>query len=395
MLATIHSCDLSNNGGEEQPKDEYLVSYELHTSYVNELIKATIGEYVNENPELQTLLDNSTHGVNVYKITYHTPFNGELIKASGLVCLPTGVGPFPTLSYQNGTNTLHSNAPSVNPDNEIYLLLEYVASTGFVVVMPDYLGFGESSEMFHPYLNKELTVSTVLDMHRAVKELYDNHLKISWSNDIYLAGYSQGGWSALHLHKEIEEKYVNEFNLIASACGAGPYDLSFMNDYILSQSTYPQPYFLAYVMNSYRNTGLSTPINEVFSEPYAGKIPSLFDGTKTGNQINQELSTNLSELLTNDYYSGSSKEVFEPLFDMMEENSIDGWRNKTPIMLIHGLEDDFIPWELTSNYHQELLAAGTDSEIINLVPLMGMDHQSAVLPSIVASVNFFIETRDK
>jgi hypothetical protein len=37
--------------------------------------------------------------------------------------------------------------------------------------MPDYLGFGSSDNMFHPYLHKESTVQTVLDMLRAVDEL--------------------------------------------------------------------------------------------------------------------------------------------------------------------------------------------------------------------------------
>ena len=39
-----------------------------------------------------------------------------------------------------------------------YQLVEIIASLGYVVVIADYPGFGESSQIPHPYLIKEPTV---------------------------------------------------------------------------------------------------------------------------------------------------------------------------------------------------------------------------------------------
>ncbi|NQU87518.1 MAG: hypothetical protein HQ541_17330, partial [Mariniphaga sp.] len=77
------------------------------------------------------------------------------------MCIPIGTDAYPLLSFQNGTNTLHANAPSVNPDWELYRFLEAVSSTGFVLAIPDYIGFGSTEEKFHPYLDKESTIQCV------------------------------------------------------------------------------------------------------------------------------------------------------------------------------------------------------------------------------------------
>jgi hypothetical protein len=70
---------------------------------------------------------------------------------------------FPILSYQHGTIFRKNEAPSVNTNNEFML---YLASTGMVVVIADYVGYGSSSTHFHPYMHKEYTVNAVLDMNQ-------------------------------------------------------------------------------------------------------------------------------------------------------------------------------------------------------------------------------------
>ena len=90
------------------------------------------------------LMSKIEYTVQVYKIEYSTKFQGDDVVASGLVCVPQGDGEeeFPVMTYHNGTNTEHSNAPSENPGNILYKSLQFMASTGFIVAIPDYLGFG-------------------------------------------------------------------------------------------------------------------------------------------------------------------------------------------------------------------------------------------------------------
>jgi len=388
------ACDLFNNDDDnEKPQDRFLVSYEMVKSYLPDYINLVFNSVASDNPQINFIQENIKNGVIVYKIKYNTVFKGQLKIASGLVCVPTGGGSYPVLSYQNGTNTLHSEAPSVNPDNDLFLLLEFVASTGFIVVMPDYLGFGETQDMFHPYLHKESTVQVVLDMLRATKELNANYLEIEQNDKLYIAGYSQGGWATMQVQKEIETIHAGEFNLQASACGAGPYDLNYINNYVTQLTTYPMPYFLAYMIDSYTRLGdVTTPITEIFQEPYATKVPTLFDGSKSGEELNAELSSTIEYLFTNDYINNSTTDAkYASVVSTLTKNSVTAWKTTTPTMIIHGMNDDFVPRQVSSNLYQDFLKEGIAIDKVTWLPLPGYGHQTGIVPSGLASIKWFIE----
>lgn len=394
IVLLFSSCDLFNKE-EDKPVDKFLVSYEFVKAYLPELIRAAFDQFDDDYPEIANIKENVKHGVMIYKITYHTAFKGELKTASGLVCVPAGNGTYPLISYQNGTNTLHSNAPSVNPDYELYLLLEFVASTGFVVAIPDYLGFGETDDMFHPYLDRESTVKSVMDMMRATREMVNHYLDVKLNDDLYLAGYSQGGWATMHLQKEIEEKYLMEFNLKASACGAGPYDLKTVNEYITGLSTYPMPYFFGYMFNSYVKLGdVSTPAADVFKAPYAAKITTLYDGTKSGEQINAELATKVADLFTTGYLSGYDTDTkYATIMTTLEKNSVTAWKTRIPTLIIHGMADDFVPTKTSTDIYQDFLAAGVDLDEVEWIGLPGIGHTTGIIPSGAIMMNWFLELR--
>ncbi len=397
LISFLSSCDLFNNDDDTQPQDEYLVSYEFVKSYLPGFIENLLNQFSDDYPDISSVKEKIKYGVMVYKVTYNTTFQGENKQASGLVCIPVGEGPFPVMSYQNGTNTLHSEAPSVKPERDLYLLLEFVTSTGFIVAIPDYLGFGVSDDMFHPYLHKESTVQTVLDLLRAIKELNQNYLDVAMNDRLYLTGYSQGGWATMQVEKAIELEHSDEFNLQAAASGAGPYDLVQMNEYITSQTNYPMPYFIGYMYNGYTKMNLiTTPIGEVFQDPYATRIPTLYDGTKTGDEINAELTTTIADLFTADYlanYTTDSK--YESVMSTLEENSVDAWNTSIPTLIIHGTDDDFVPIEISSSIYQDFLQKGVSKETVKMLPLPGEDHSDGIIPAGLASVNWFLQLEER
>ena len=393
-LLFVTSCDIFEDVEAPGSSKSYLVSYDQYKSYLPDFIEAAMDLFSNEYPELELVKNKVDNGVIIYKITYNTTFNGESKLASGLVCVPSGTGTYPILSYQNGTNTLHSNAPSVNPDNELYLLLEFMASTGFIVSIPDYLGFGVADDMFHPYLHKESTVQSVTDMLRAVKELIEE-LTIETNNEVYLSGYSQGGWATMQVQKAIESQFSSEFILKASACGAGPYNLNTINSYVTAREEYPMPYFLGYIFNSYLNLGLSTSISAVFNEPYDSRIPTLYDGTKTGEEINAQLTTSMPELFTGTYYIASKTDPqFSPIIDMLSENSVTAYATSTPTLILHGTDDTFVPPIVSENIYSGFMAKGLPDDRVQYLPLQGHSHTSGIVPSGLTSMLWFLDIKD-
>ncbi len=397
FILFVTSCDVFNDTeGSGGTNDRFTIDYETNTTFALEDINnnLTLFSYLYPSIDIEEISNNVKYGVTVYILTYNTIINKEIKRASGLVCVPMGDGSFPILSYQNGTNTKHSNAPSENPGDPSFQLLEMLASTGFIVIIPDYLGFGASDDMFHPYLDRTSTVRTVLDMVRATKEFANNHINVSVSDDLYIAGYSQGGWSTMQVAKEIEQKYSNEFDLKANASGAGPYDLNYINEYVINQTTYPAPYFLGYMFNSYVNLGLPTPIDEIIQEPYATKIMTLYDGEHSGSQISDQLTTNISSFFTADYLANYGPDGdYAPVDSMLLANSVAAWETTTPTLIIHGMNDTFVPKEVSTAIYQDFLALGVRQEEVTWMPLVGMDHDDGVVPAGIASINFFLEIR--
>ncbi len=390
LILFFTSCENLFNGDDNTPENEYLSRFEMEGSYLPAFISKFIQELEPEYPGLAQIRERVNYGVIIYKIEYKTTFQGETVTASGLVAAPAGEGPFPVLSYQNGTNTLHRNAPSVNPDFELYAMLEAVASTGFVISLPDYLGFGASDDLFHPYLHGESTVQTVLDMLHAVRELAAMST-FTISNDLYLAGYSQGGWATMQVQKEIESGNSAGYLLKASAPGAGPYDLNYINTFILEKEEYPMPYFTAYIFDSYQKLGIiQTPISQVYQSPYSDRIPTLFNGSLTGDSLNNQLTTSVTDLFTGNYRQNHSTDAaYASVRQALTNNSITGWNTDTPTRIIHGKADAFVPYAVSENIYQDFISAGSAS--VELIPMNGLGHSDGIIPAGLLSIGWFLE----
>ena len=131
-------------------KDNYLVSYALVRSMTATDVKTMFSPVQSVYPDVADILPSVNLGFKVYVVTYNTTLGTKKLVASGVVCIPDGGGTYPILSFQNGTNTVYINAPSVNAASYNVQLISSFASTGFVMVIPDYLGFGSSTEVSTP-----------------------------------------------------------------------------------------------------------------------------------------------------------------------------------------------------------------------------------------------------
>ena len=401
LLISVLFTSCKKNSEGPTPSDKYLVSYKQEKTISNLEVAATLNYLSVLYPNAKTIANKAVSGVTVYKITYNTTFQSQPIIASGLVCVPTGLQKYPMISYQNGTITLHTDAPTVASDTtemgKLYTFLETVSSTGFVIAIPDYIGFGSTESTFHPYLDKASTIPCVIDMIRATKELMaSNNLNVQLSNDLYITGYSMGGWATLQLQKTIETDYSNEFNLKASACGAGPYDLTYINNSVMGQTHYPMPYFLGYMLNSYTQLGeITNNLSDIINEPYASEIPSLYDGNHSGDQINSQLTTSVDSLFTAAYRNGyQTATEFSSVRQALSDNSIAAWNISTPLTLLHGEADTFVPVQDSKNLYNDFLNLGVSSNMVHLVTFPGVDHSGGIVPSEIDAINWFIQIKD-
>lgn len=382
---------------EDRPDYKYFVSKELKKTFtkteITSLLQLAAGSY----PQINDVLPYISSGVNVYKVIYRSSVYDEQIEESGLICVPDLKGDYPVICFHNGTNTVQANAPSMNPLSFLYQMIEVVSSLGYIVVFPDYPGFGESSDIEHPYLLSEPTISCVTDMLFTVKEISGYEFPdIVALNEFYLMGYSQGGWAAMQLHKALELDYYDEFNLKGSVCGAGPYNLNLLMENILGQSTYPMPVYIGYIVNAYAAyNSFDIDVCSILNEPYCLRLSSLFKGNLSSGQINDQLTTSVPELFTSEFLEGyASDSEYAPVREALTANSITPWKSEIPLYLIHGSADDNVSPVATEFMYNGMIQAGTSEDICKKEILQGMGHSNGVVPAMLKGLVFLMSLRE-
>ncbi len=371
---------------------EYVKTYSL--SSVQSLFSGLEFLY----PAASELSQTIAYGVDIYKLEYKTWLFGDTVTASGLLCIPKSSGTeFPIICFQNGTNTAHAEAPSKDLLNPLFQYLHATASMGYIMLIPDYLGFGSSEQLTHPYMHKESTVASVEQMILAASEMVrDDLIDVRWDDDLYLLGYSQGGWATMSSHYYIAEESNLGFSVSASACGAGPYDLSVVQDFMFEKITYQQPVYMAYTAISYHSLGIvDNTLNEFFNEPFATNLPSYFQGQYTNGEINDLLNDTVAVLIAPGFVNGINTDpIFNSYRNSISNNSIHAWSTQEPIRIYHGTIDSDVPLATSEKVYDEFVSAGAEN-MVEYFPLSGYNHTTGMIPMAIDALIWFSELEGK
>ena len=359
--------------------DTYTKLFSISKENILEIVQNS--EYGNLNEYLQ-------YDISLYTITYNTTYKGQNIKASGLVAFPDTDQGMPILNFNHGTTSLHADAPT--EDLIQYSFFSNAASAGYIFVIPDYLGFGVSDNIVHPYYRSDITGQTIVDMIRAAKELAAIE-GYNFNGHVFLSGYSEGGFATMSAHYNMEKNNYSGLNLVASAPASGGYDITGMLDYFISKETYHVPYYIAYVAMGYKTSyDWSLPLSSIFNEPYASIIPEYFNGKYSGYEINSVLSDDMSELLTSNFINNIYTDAdLKIIVDAFEENSLDQWIPKNKMIMYHGTDDITVPYQNSVDTYNSFISLGADKNIVEFIDLIGENHSSGSLPYVVSLFDEF------
>lgn len=321
-----------------------------------------------------------------FKVTFQTvdPF-GQPTVGSGLLAIPVNTDrPAPLLSYQHGTLVEKRDAPSTAGYDLVAALM---AGNGYVVAVPDFLGFGDSDGL-HPFMHAKTLAASVIDMLRAVRT-YCREQDIPLNDQLFLAGYSEGGYATMAAAKEIETNHPGEFTITASAPSAGPYDLSGTTlENALFADRVPNPFYYPYAYLAYNHIyGLVDAEEDLFAPEYAKLIPQLFDGTRDAEEINAVLPRSPRELLNAELLLALQGPDPHPLKTALRENDVYRWVPQAPMRLYHCTNDRDVP------YANSLVAYGYfvqhNAPNVELVSFGLGDHTTCVVPVLLSVQQWF------
>lgn len=381
IVLTVFVSSCNRNSTDPEPSNQYLVS----SSVIGEFTKEQLIQRISAgDPTFAAIAPFLQNGIKVFKVVYKTKnTDGKEIQASGAVIYPIKTGSLALISIQHGTIRSDQDAPSYfGANSEANLAGSLFASLGYIIAYPDYIGYGASNTVPHPYEHRASLASASLDMIRATKEFLKEQ-KITWDERLYVAGYSAGGFATMALQKKIEEETGSEFNLRASSCGAGAYDKTAFMKYLISTKTGEQSssnqLYLWTLLTYDRIYGLNRTMAQYFKDPYAGLIQT--------SRENTNIAVSLNTIFTDTFAKGVNDGTDSGFLNAVKDNDVYDWKPKTPTRLYHGDADQLVFYFNSQNAYNAMKARGAAN--VELIPLKGKGHDTAIQDFLLGTYQYF------
>ena len=266
-----------------------------------------------------------------------------------------------------------------------------------LTIMPDYIGYGATKELPHPYLNHDVCAINSIDALTAGYDLFKEKVQSGMSNGwkLYLAGASQGAGNAVAVHKYLDTHpaLASKWNFTSTNCSSGPYSpVTTIDKYLIDgKVTYPVvfPLVMKTMFDSYPEIMKEFTEEMAYSENYLAiksEIDSMLASKKHDtsainqvfiDKVRKTVDVNLAEneiylidILSHEMLDKESP-ICKALYQCLEKNDLTkGWTPVHPMTLHYSTRDMVVPQE---NSLAMLEAFGENIVTLNKSPLP-VDH---------------------
>jgi len=304
------------------------------------------------------------YAVTSYRLEYlTTDADGKAVRASGLVSVPQKApgAKSPVLSYQHGTLFRDAEAPSNNAvASEVAVVL---ASLGYIVLAPDYVGFGASKGTPHPYLLAAPSAAATVDFLTAART-WRGQANVADNGQLFLTGYSEGGYVTMAAHRALQtsgSSHLQQLRMVVP--GAGPYNVQATMDSLVDLVRDEQP-----VIGALINPGFLRYL---------------------GGSVQREV----RRLLLRALMPGDADVVYDARFIdrfldddvpyIAEFSSVHDWKPNLPVRLYHGQDDRTVPYASSASTRQAMQQRGA-GDLVSLTDCRAQPagHMQCVPPFI-------------
>ena len=304
------------------------------------------------------------YAVTSYRLEYlTTDADGKEVRASGLVSVPQKApgAKSPVLSYQHGTLFRDAEAPSNNAvASEVAVVL---ASLGYIVLAPDYVGFGASKGTPHPYLLAAPSAAATVDFLTAART-WRGQANVADNGQLFLTGYSEGGYVTMAAHRALQtsgSSHLQQLRMVVP--GAGPYNVQATMDSRVDLVRDEQP-----VIGALINPGFLRYL---------------------GGSVQREV----RRLLLRALMPGDADVVYDARFIdrfldddvpyIAEFSSVHDWKPNLPVRLYHGQDDRPVPYASSASTLQAMQQRGA-GDLVSLTDCRAQPagHMQCVPPFI-------------
>lgn len=352
--------------------NQYLVS----SQKIDELATDEISNYWGNNDTANAFI---RYDVEVHRVVYRTmDLSGDPVMASGAILVPIGIANPGLLSLQHATFFADEEAPSENGDFSVISRKSIFAAAGHVVFLPDYIGYGESRDLVHPYFQKGSLAQSSYDFILAGREFLRSQTDIRYEQELHLAGYSEGAYATLALANLIESASL-DIKLGLVSLGSGAYDLEATVSQFVQNVDQPMACitcnaFFIYAYQHYHELGET--LSAYITSSYAELIEAgLLNGNYDATEIAETLPVSGIELFDQGFIERYENGGEQVLRGLLRENSISALPDAS-LLIIHGNADGVAPVFNSRNLAQRATAQGITASYIELP---GVNHFDGIL----------------
>ena len=303
----------------------------------------------------------------VEKVVYYRSVgaNGDSIVLSGKVFAPKNKQPKGVILLPHYTIAANKEVPSQGTSYEARAFRDE-----YVLIMPDYIGYGATADLFPPYLDGALAAQNCVDMYWASRNAIDSLCPGAFTDSIYIVGFSQGAATALWTLKLLEEQYADRIHVKACVAGSGPYDVAAMYDVAVAENKVGLPMAVpllvmgtsaAYDLHLQPEDFFTPAMQKVYERYIIPKEQGLLSlyCRMSSHRLDRWMSAagrDKSQPETQRMYAGllRSSLVHYPLDNSNQEEAVicSSWRPRTQVYIFHSTTDDIVTFKCAEHLHR-------------------------------------------
>lgn len=250
--------------------------------------------------------------------------------------------------------------------------IELMITGNALTVMPDYIGYGLTRHLTHPYLNHNICATNSIDALPAAYTLFNEISNVGINEEwtLCVLGASQGGGNALAIHKLMDnnQELAKTWNFEYSYAAAGPHNPKLTIEKYIENGKVTNPVVLPFTIEgmfaSYPEILGKYNVEMMFDDNYL-KVKDTIDQmllskNYTTTEINAVIfeyvrttidealagdEIYLTDILSDEIFDDES-EIVKDLYQCLEKNNLTkGWTPTHPIKLYYSSADRTVPYE--------------------------------------------------
>jgi predicted esterase len=201
---------------------------------------------------------------------------------------------------------------------------------------------------------------------------------------LFTFGFSQGGHSALALHRELQKA---DIEVAGTATAGGLFDIE---EWFLTSAfsdTATLPLYVSYILLAYDDVydAFRRP-SDVFRQPFAATVSGLFDMQHFFDDVLAGLPPTSRELLKPSFQAALAADPQHPLRVRLRQNAVDRWTPRAPLRIYHSPDDEEVPYAGALESVERLRRRGAD---VSVRPIPGLDHVNSWIQAMPRAVGWF------